>query len=84
MPNLLAWQAKFKDNLTDLGGKLGKGKFVGPSQTHDGPFIEVKDLVGGYMIIEAKNIDEAQTVASECPGLVGPGSGVEIIEIHRP
>ena len=79
-----AWQAKFKDNLKDLGGKLGAGKFVGPAQPHDGPFVEVKDLVGGYMIIEAGSLDEAQTVARECPGLVGPGSGVEVIEIHRP
>ncbi len=68
----------------DMGGKLGEGKFVGPEQAHDGPFVEVKDLVGGYMIIEAKSLAEAQTVARECPGLVGPGSGVEIIEIHRP
>jgi hypothetical protein len=78
------WQAKFKGNLKDLGGKLGAGTFVGPAQAQDGPFVEVKDLVGGYMIIEADNLDEAQTVARECPGLVGPGSGVEIIEIHRP
>ena len=79
-----AWQAKFKANLTDMGGKLGAGKVVGKAQTHDGPFIEVKDLVGGYMIIEAKSLDEAAVVAGECPGLVGPGSGCEIIEIHRP
>lgn len=79
-----AWQSKFKGNLKDMGGKLGAGKFVGPALTQDGPFIEVKDLVGGYMIVEAKSLEEAQTVASECPGLVGPGSGVEIIEIHRP
>ena len=79
-----AWQAKFKGNLADLGGKLGNGKFVGPAHAHDGPFVEVKDLVGGYMIVKADSLAEAETVASECPGLVGPGSGVEIIEIHRP
>lgn len=80
----VAWQTKFRDNLKDLGGKLGEGRFVGSPQAHDGPFVEVKDLVGGFMIIEAKSLDEAQTVARECPGLVGPGSGVEIIEIQRP
>ena len=79
-----AWQAKFKANLTDMGGRLGKGKLVGVVHVADGPFVEVKELVGGYMIIEATSIDEASVVAAECPGLVGPGSGVEIIEIHRP
>ena len=57
---------------------------VGKAQTDDGPFVEVKELVGGYMIIAAESLDEAAVVASECPGLVGPGSGCEIIEIHRP
>jgi len=78
------WQAKFKSNITDMGGKLGAGKVVGKAQTDDGPFVEVKELVGGYMIIAAESLDEAAVVARECPGLVGPGSGCEIIEIHRP
>ena len=50
----------------------------------DGPFVEIKELVGGYMIVSAENLDEAIEVASACPGLVRPGSGVEVIEIHGP
>jgi hypothetical protein len=46
--------------------------------------VEVKELVGGYMIITAENIEEAIQVASACPGLVRPGSGVEVIEILAP
>lgn len=76
-----AWQAKFKDNLVDMGGKLGQGKVVA---TTDGPFVEVKELVGGYMIVEAATLEEAAEVARECPGLVRPGSGCEVIEIHGP
>ena len=79
-----AWQEKFKDNIVDMGGKLGAGKLVTPESASDGPFVEVKELVGGYMIVSAKNLDEATTVARELPGLVGPGSGVEVIEIHTP
>ena len=75
-----AWKEKFEKNLVDLGGRLGKGKVVG---TADGPFVEVKELVGGYMIVEAASLDEAAAIASECPGLVRPGSGVEVIEIVR-
>lgn len=76
-----AWQAKFKDNLVDMGGRLGDGKVVAVA---DGPFPEVKELVGGYMIVEADSLEQAIEVASGCPGLVRPGSGVEVIEIYVP
>lgn len=79
-----SWQEKFKENLVDLGGRLGDGKLVAPDATSDGPFVEVKELVGGYMIVSAENLEEAISVARECPGLVRPGSGVEIVEIHGP
>jgi hypothetical protein len=79
-----AWQEKFKANLVDMGGKLGAGKLVTSEAQSDGPFVEVKELVGGYMIVEAADLDGAIEVARECPGLVRPGSGVEVIEIHGP
>jgi len=79
-----AWQAKFKDNLVDLGGRLGDGRLVAHESASDGPFVEVKELVGGYMIVAADSLDEAVAVAEACPGLVRPGSGVEVIEIHSP
>ena len=50
----------------------------------DGPFVEVKELVGGYMIVSGESLEEAIEVARGCPGLVRPGSGVEVIEIHTP
>ncbi|HKP57222.1 MAG TPA: YciI family protein [Polyangiales bacterium] len=78
-----AWREKFQAHLTDLGGRLGSGKVV-TAQPPDGPFVEVKELVGGYMIVSAANLDEAIAVARECPGLVRPGSGVEVIEIKTP
>jgi hypothetical protein len=79
-----AWRETFKDNLVDLGGRLGKGAVALPDPAPDGPFVEVKELVGGYMIVSAGSIDEATKIARECPGLVRPGSGVEVIEIHAP
>ena len=78
------WREKFQKNLTDMGGRLGAGRLVTPEPTPDGPLVEVKELVGGYMIVTAANIEEAIEVARGCPGLVRPGSGVEVIEIHAP
>lgn len=79
-----AWQEKFTENLVDMGGKLGTGKLVAGETPTDGPFVEIKELVGGYMIVSAKSLEEAIEIARECPGLVGPSSGVEVIEIHGP
>ncbi len=78
------WRAKFQKNLTDMGGRLGAGRLVTTQPAPDGPLVEVKELVGGYMIVTAANLDEAIEVARGCPGLVRPGSGVEVIEIHTP
>jgi hypothetical protein len=79
-----AWRERFQQNLTDLGGRLGRGRVVTAEPGPDGPFVEVKELVGGYMIVSAASLDEAIAVARECPGLVRPGSGVEVIEILAP
>ena len=78
------WREKFQKNLTDMGGRLGAGRLVTSQPAPDGPLVEVKELVGGYMVVTAANIEEAIEVASGCPGLVRPGSGVEVIEIITP
>ena len=79
-----AWQAQFQEHLVDLGGRLGEGRLVTVDEPTDGPFVEVKELVGGYMIVQADSLEKAIEVASACPGLVRPGSGVEVIEIQTP
>lgn len=79
-----AWQSKFGANIVDQGGRLGEGRLVASSAKIDGAFVEIKELIGGYMIVSAQNLNEASEIARGCPGLVGPGSGVEVIEIHTP
>lgn len=78
-----AWRQQFRDQLVDLGGKVGEGRVVGDGAA-DGPFVEVKELIGGYMIVSAESLDEAVAIAQACPGLVRPGSGVEVLEILTP
>ena len=79
-----AWREKFAKNIVDLGGRLGGGKVVTAESATDGPFVEAKELIGGFMIITADSMDEAIKVARECPGVVMPGSSVEVREIVTP
>jgi hypothetical protein len=79
-----AWKDKFAKNIVDLGGRLGGGKVVTAESATDGPFVEAKELIGGFMIVSADSLAEAITVARECPGVVMPGSSVEVREIVTP
>ncbi len=36
--------------------------------TSDGPFAETKEQIGGYYLVECKDLDEAIEVASKIPG----------------
>ena len=79
----LSWKEKFKDNLVDLGGPLaGEGSVVTADGATDGPFVEVKEIVGGYMVVAADSMEEAIQVVRESPGVGGPGSSVEVREIR--
>lgn len=79
-----AWREKFPENIVDIGGKLKGGKIVTSEGETDGPFVEAKEVIGGYMIVSAESMEEAIEVARECPGVVMPGSSVEIREINTP
>ena len=80
-----AWKEKFQDNIVDLGGRLnGVGKVVTADGATDGPFVEAKEVIGGYMIVSAESLDEAVEVANQCPGVTAPGSSVEVREISVP
>ncbi len=79
-----AWKEKFQENLVDLGGKLGGGKVVTSEGATDGPFVEAKEVVGGYMIVSAESLEEAIEVAQQSPGVWMPGSSVEVREISTP
>ena len=78
-----SWKEKFEDKIVDMGGPLRGGSVVTSEGVSDGPFVEVKEIVGGYMIVEAPTLEEALEVARESPG-VAPGTSVEVREIGGP
>jgi hypothetical protein len=40
----------------------------GQTVTTDGPFAETKEGLGGFYIVEARDLDEALSLAAQCPG----------------
>ena len=59
----------------DVGGKVVRG--AGGGVVTDGPYAESKDLLLGFMIIQARDLTHAVELSQSCPMLGGNGS-VEI------
>jgi hypothetical protein len=48
----------------------------------DGPFIETKEVLGGYWLVEAKSKDEVLKWAQRCPA--SDGDVIEIRQVFEP
>jgi hypothetical protein len=64
-----AGQALARDGVT-ISGKTGR-------VISDGPFAETKEAIGGYLLLEADNLEEVITIAKENPA-VRYGTNIEI------
>lgn len=62
---------KSPGNPLEHNGKIVRGK---QKSVTDGPYAEAKDVVGGYTVIEAKDIMEAVELSKGCPILQVEGS----------
>jgi hypothetical protein len=74
-----------KGHLKDLGRPLAaEGKVIrgGQRTVLDGPYIEVKDMVAGFIVVEARDLAHAIELASDCPLLDGEGS-VEVRPVRQ-
>lgn len=75
---------RFAQAVAELGGKIVGGDELDSTSTAttlrggvvtDGPFIDTKEALGGYYIIEADDLDQMISIAKSCPAQTG---GVEI------
>jgi hypothetical protein len=77
-----AWigEALQKGWMTDPGDALTmEGRLVNSKKVvTDGPFVESKEIVGGYSVVQADTIDAAAELAKGCPGLLTGG----IVEVR--
>lgn len=76
-----------------IGGIAAQGKFVSTNalgyegQTvdangivSDGPYAELKEIVGGYIIVKATNLGDAVKLSEGCPTLL-MGGKVEVRDV---
>lgn len=83
------WRAWFKQlgeqgHLKDIGlplensGKVVRGK---EKSVTDGPFAEAKDVVGGFTLILARDLEQAAELSKTCP-ILEVGGSVEVRPIQ--
>ena len=65
-----------QNKLVNAGNRLEHdGRVVRSGQVvTDGPFVEIKEAIGGYTIIKAASLDEATELSKGCPILQVDGS----------
>lgn len=84
MDNWMKWinDISVKGQLADGGNHLfPAGKVLRPqSKISEGPYVVNNESIAGYIIILAKDWDDAILIAKECPILQGEGTSVEIRE----
>src|SRR5262245_37263577 len=66
--------------MIDAGdGLTGEGRVVKAKVVIDGPFVEAKEIVGGFSIVQADTVEAAAQLAKGCPGLKVGGT----VEVRR-
>lgn len=79
-----AWTTKMQKNGVMKSGEALQPqvkRVVGPERTvTDGPFMESKELIGGFYIVQAKNAEDVVEIAQDYPDY-DLGGTVEIREV---
>jgi len=65
------------DQLASVATATSVREKDGKAVTTDGPYVETKEQLGGYYLVEAKDLDEAVALAKRIPS-VRLGGGVEV------
>jgi hypothetical protein len=73
-----------QDRIASHGVRLAvEGKVLKPGGViTDGPFVEIRERLGGLVVVKAENLEDAVTIAHGCPVLETGGS-VEIRPIFE-
>ena len=90
-------QSWMKQTMDWIGGIAAQNKFSGGNGlpfddsrvvhhnkvVTNGPFGEIKETIGGYIIVKADSVEEAVEFAKGCPVLQGEGNTVEVRKLAK-
>lgn len=77
----IAAQNKF---VSGTGLPFEEAKVVGSNNVvTNGPFGDIKETIGGFIIVKAESVDEAVEFAKGSPVLQGEGNTIEVRKIAR-
>ena len=65
----MAWFGSIGQNLVDVGNPVQGGTLVKSDESTE--LTSFTDLIGGYSLINARDIGEAVALAKSCPNAVG-------------
>lgn len=68
--------------LRDGAGKVLRGGKEG-LRVSDGPFVETKEVIGGFWIIQADDLEHALETVKDCPHLEHDRGSLEVREIEQ-
>jgi len=63
-----AWTQKYKSAIVGGDGLKPSGRLLKEGIVTDGPYVEAKEFVASFSLIQADNYDAAMAIARECPG----------------
>jgi hypothetical protein len=90
-PDELAGHEAFGGKVAELGGKILDPQALQPSTTAkairgsvvtDGPFIEAKEVLAGFFVLEAQDLDHAVEIAKLNPATLR--GGIEVRPLFAP
>ena len=71
-----AWMQKFSSAIVTGDGLKRSGRLLKAGLVTDGPYVEAKEIIASFGVIQADNYDAALAIARACP----PGHTIEIRE----
>jgi hypothetical protein len=64
-----AWMQKFSASILPGGDGLKPGgRLIRAGIVSDGPYVEAKEFIASFAVIQADDYDAAVAIARECPG----------------
>jgi hypothetical protein len=81
MQEMSRWVESLAESWNYVGGEpLGaSGRYINSENVlSDGPFIEAKEGISGYLVVHAENLDQAASFAQTCPLVMRGEMAIEV------